>query len=106
MKTDNSSHEPNQGEGDKLSARHYNRQVRDFVAAGKVDPAAQDAAKFVDEQPEEAQRAEAAAKHGPGTKVTIDELVAKGRSVIERVRPVVEGAVDKVRAKLGRPSTK
>jgi len=102
MKPENPSHDPNQGEGDKLSARHYNRQVRDFVAAGKVDPAARQAESFVEAHPEEAQRAETAAKRGPhGSKVSIDELVAKGRTVIGRMRPMVERAVDKLRAKLG-----
>ncbi len=101
MKPENTSKDPNQGEGDKLSARHYNRQVRDFVAAGKVDPAARQAESFVEENPEEAARAEQAAKAGPGSKVSIDELVAKGRTVIDRVKPMVERAVDKVRSKLG-----
>lgn len=103
MKPENPSHEPNQGEGDKISARHYNRQVRDFVAAGKVDPAAKQAESFVEAHPEEAERAERAAKHGPhASKVSIDELVAKGRTVIDRVKPMVDRAVDKVKAKLGR----
>lgn len=94
------SQEPNQGEGDKVSARDYNRKVRDFVEEGRVDEAARSAARFVEAEPEEAERAERAAKRGPHTKVSIDELVAKGRTVIDRVRPVVERVVERVKAKL------
>ena len=102
MKPENPSPDPNQGEGDKLSARHYNRQVRDFVAAGKVDPAARQAERFVEDHPDEAQRAEQAAQRGPqGSKVSIDELVAKGRTVIGRMRPMIDRAVGKLRTKLG-----
>lgn len=104
MKPENPSHDPNQGEGDKISARHYNRQVRDFVAAGKVDPAARKAEDFVEQHPEEAAHAERAAKRGPTS--TVDELVAKGRTVLGRVRPMVDRAVEKVRAKLARPHDK
>lgn len=98
--------DPNQGEGDKTSARHYNRQVREFVADGKVDEAAREAAHFVEAEPDEANRAERAARKGPrhGTRVSVDELVAKGRTVIDRVRPMVERVVDRVRTRLGRKS--
>ena len=90
----------NQGEGDKLSARHYNRQVREFIAEGKVDPAAEEARRFLEREPEEAMRAEERAKRGPrsGTRVSIDELVAKGRTVFDRVR----GAAGRIRSKFSR----
>ncbi len=95
--------DPNQGEGDKASAREYNRQVQDFVADGKVDDAARDAARFVDEEPGEAKRAEQRAKRGPtSTKVTVDELIARGRSVIDRVRPIVDRVVDRVKSRLSK----
>jgi len=95
--------EPNQGEGDKVSARHYNRQAEAFVADGKVESAARDAENFVEAEPEEAARAERKAKRGPNpTKVTIDELVAKGRTVIDRVRPYVERVVDRVKSRLNK----
>lgn len=91
----------NQGEGDKISAREYNSAAREFVAEGKVDAAARDAAAFVDAKPEEAQRAEAAGRRGPkGSKVSVDGLVEMGRSVIDRVRPYVTRAVDRVKSKL------
>jgi hypothetical protein len=35
-------------------------------------------------------------------RVTVDELVAKSHSVIDRVRPIVQRAVANVRARLGR----
>lgn len=93
----------NQGEGDKVSARQYNRQVREFVAEGKVDDAARAAAEFVDKNPSEAERAEHRARKGPGRpRLSVDDLVAKGRSAIERVRPMVERVVDKVRARIDR----
>lgn len=103
MKTENNHRDRNQGEGDRLSARHYDRHVRDFVEGGKVEPAAQDAARFVDEHPEEAARAERATKRGPrSVRASIDELIAKGQAVVDRVRPVVERAVDKVKSRLER----
>jgi hypothetical protein len=104
MKPENPTHrDGNQGEGDRISARHYNRQVRDYVAGGKVEPAARDAEQFVDQHPGEAESAERAGKRGPhASKTSIDELVAKGRTVIDRVRPMVDRAVDKVRERLNR----
>ena len=39
--------EQNQGEGDRASARRYNRHVEEFVDSGQVDLAAQDAAEAV-----------------------------------------------------------
>lgn len=99
MKTDK---DPNQGEGDKVSARHYNREVREFIADGKVDDAAREAAHFVEAEPREAQRAERKARKGPASKVSVDELVAKGRTVIDRVRPIVDRVVDRVRTRFNR----
>lgn len=95
--------EPNQGEGDKVSARHYNRQAEAFVAEGRVESAARDAERFVEAEPQEAARAERKAKRGPhSTKVSVDELVAKGRTVIDRVRPYVERVVDRVKSRLSK----
>jgi hypothetical protein len=101
MKPTNS--DPNQGEGDKLSARHYNRNVREFVQEGKVDDAAHDAADYVAREPEDAARAEQKARRGPrGTRVSVDELIAKSRTVVDRVRPYVDRAVGAVRSRLRR----
>lgn len=36
----------------------------------------------------------------PPTKVSVDELVAKGRTVFDRVRPIVERFVGRVKARL------
>ncbi len=99
---------PNPGEGDTVSARHYTRGAREFVAEGKVDEAARDAARFVEADPKEAQRAEEAARKGPHgrTRVSVDELVAKGRTVVDRVRPIVDRVVDRVRSKISRSGRK
>ena len=98
--------DPNQGEGDRVSARRYNREVSEFVAEGKVDEAAREAADYVQAEPEDAKRAERVAKRGPHpTRVSVDELVAKGRNVFDRVRPYVDRIVGQVRQRLGRRRT-
>ena len=95
--------DPNQGEGNKVAARHFNREVREFIAAGKVADAARDAAHYVETEPTDARRAEEKARKRPSpVKVSVNELVAKGRTVIERVRPVVDRVVDRVRTRLNR----
>ena len=70
--------EPNQGEGDRVSARRYNRDLREFIAEGKVPEAAEDARRFVDTHPDAARRAERRAKHGPRSWLerTLDSLRA------------------------------
>jgi len=82
----------NPGEGDKVSARQHDREVREFIADGRVD----EAAFFVEPPPAEAR----ARKNPHATKVSVDELVAKGRTLIERVRPFVDRVVDSVRSRL------
>ena len=95
--------DPNQGEGDRISARRYDRKVREFVGEGKVPDAAAEAKAFVERDPEGAAKAEDRAKHGPpGTRVSIDELVAKGHTVVDRVRPMVSRAIENLRARFGR----
>jgi hypothetical protein len=74
----------NQGEGDKVSARKYNNDLRDFISTGKVDKAANDARTYVETDPRGAARAERKAKRA--TVKPIDELVAMGRSFVERVK--------------------
>lgn len=78
--------DPNQGEGDRASARRYDDHVRDFVTEGKVEGAATRARSYVDRDPEAAAKAEAEAKHGPRSSSSVDQLVAKGRSFVERLR--------------------
>ena len=92
-----SQKDPNQGEGDRVSARRYDNHVRDFVADGKVEPAAGDARAYVEREPEDAAKAEAAGKRGPGAG-TVDAVIAKGHSLLGRVRPMVE----RLRARFGR----
>ncbi len=55
----------NQGEGDKVSARHYNDAATEFAAEGKVPAAAEAAKEFVEAKPGEAASAERAGKQGP-----------------------------------------
>ena len=57
--------DPNQGEGDRTSARRYNRDLREFISEGRVEPAARQAEHYVEAHPDEAMRAERKAKHGP-----------------------------------------
>ena len=93
----------NHGEGDPVAAQHYNRELHDFIEAGKVAGAARSAKSHVERDPEQAARDERAAKRAPpGTRASVDELVAKGRTVIDRVRPIVERVVSRVRARIGR----
>src|SRR5689334_578957 len=94
--------DPNQGEGDRISARRYDNNVREFVAEGRVPDAAKDARDYVDRDPDGAAKAEATAKHGPGRWASVDELVAKGHSVIDRIKPAVERAVGNLRARFGK----
>jgi len=94
--------DPNQGEGDRVSARHYNREVREFVADGKVEEAARDAKDFVEREPNEAERAERKAKRGPSARVSVDDLVAKARSVVDRVKPALQRASTSIRSRLSR----
>jgi hypothetical protein len=94
--------DPNQGEGDRVAARHYNQQLRDFVTSGKVEPAAQNAEAYVAHNPADAARAERRARRGPHTRITLDELIAKGRTVIDRVRPLAERALARFRTRLAR----
>lgn len=105
MKSDDSTpRDPNQGEGDRIAARRYSQRLRDFVAGGKVEPAARAAEDYVERMPEDAARAERKARLGPHTRVSVDELVAKGRTVYERVRPVVVRMIGRIRARLARRS--
>jgi hypothetical protein len=87
---------PNQGEGDRKSARRYDRHLQEFISEGKVDDAAQIARNFVDLHPLEAERAEIKAKGKPGAFASAEQLVARGRTFIERVRH----AATKLRARV------
>lgn len=90
MKLDKTTQDQNQGEGDRISGRRYGRHVREFVAGGQVEPAARDAEHYVERAPDDAARAEAAARRGPKpTRVSLDELVAKGHTMIDRMEALV-----------------
>ena len=69
----------------------------------KVDEAAHEAAAYVDAEPADAKQAERTAKRGPkGTRVSVDELVDMGRSVVDRVKPMVDRAIARVKSTLNR----
>lgn len=85
------SKDPNQGEGDRASARRYDKHLRDFISGGKVEPAATEARGFVDTKPDEAAAAERAAKRGPNGHI-YDDLVAKARSWLARLRETAHRA--------------
>lgn len=86
--------EPNQGEGDHHADEKYRDDVREFIAKGKVEAAANDARDFVERDPEAARRAERAGKRGPRT--TVDDLIARGRTVVDRVKHAVDGLRDRI----------
>lgn len=96
--------DPNQGEGDRVSARRYDRHVREFVVEGRVPDAANEARLFVERDPDDAAKAERVAQRGPSgsRSASVDEIVAKGHSVFDRVRPMVKRAVGNLRARFGR----
>jgi hypothetical protein len=90
MKRPDEPRDPNQGEGDRASARVYNDNVREFISRGKVDRAASDARDYVEHEPEDAARAESQARRrsrlNRGSVRHVDDLVAMGRTVMDRVR--------------------
>ena len=93
----------NQGEGDRQSARRYNRDVRRYVVDGKVEDAAREAKDFVERDPQGAVRAEAKARRGPhGTRTSVDELVAKGRTIVDRIFPVIDRIASRISKRLRR----
>lgn len=79
------SKDPNQGEGDRVSARRYNKNVKEFIDEGRVEQSANEAERFVEEHPFESAKDEMKARteHGPGL---FDSLVGKGRAVVERIK--------------------
>ena len=79
--------EPNQGEGDRASARRYDERVREFVADGRVPDSAGNARAYVEAHPDEAAKAEREAKRGPARS-----------SIFERL----ERAIGRLRGRVGR----
>jgi hypothetical protein len=58
-KPEDARHQKNEGEGNKTAARQYNKDQREFVKSGRVDKAADEAAKAVNSpERDELQRAE------------------------------------------------
>jgi hypothetical protein len=105
---DPTQRDSNQGEGDRRSAHHYNEKLREFVDRGQVAPAAHDAKAYVERAPDDAARAERKAKRGPAAArsahlwPTLDQLVGKARTYVDRARPIVVRALGKLRARYAR----
>src|SRR5262245_11698004 len=91
MKPDKPTHsDVNQGEGDRVSARHYNKRLRDFIKRGEGAPAAREAEAYGEGRPAEAARAEREAQRGPRSEHSrLDRLVAASRQAAELVRPII-----------------
>jgi hypothetical protein len=103
MKLDKPTQDGNQGEGERVSGRRYQRRVREFVAAGQVEPAARDAERYVERAPDDAARAQARARRGPRpTRVSLDELIAKAHTVIDRIEAVVRRISGRFGGRAGR----
>jgi hypothetical protein len=84
----------NEGEGSRSADRAYTEGVQSFIREDKVQPAARDAKKFVEEHPTEAERDEMAGKAGPRPIVRrVEELVTEGKAMfdraVSRVRSVI-----------------
>ena len=79
-------------QGDRASARRYDRYIREYIADGRVRDAARD------RDPDDARKSERAASRGPGKRsVSVDELVAKGHSIVDRVKRTM----DSLRSRFG-----
>lgn len=90
MKLDKPTPDGNEVDGDRIPGQRYQRRVREFVAGGQVERAARDAERHVERAPDAAARAEAKARRGPRSPwVSVDELVAKGRTVVDRMEALV-----------------
>ena len=90
--------EPMQGEGDRVSARKYDEDAQAFIAQGKVPQAAREARAALEADPAGAAKAERDAKHGPASTdshLSLEELVAKGKSAVEKVVDRVRDAIKK-----------
>lgn len=93
----------NQGEGDRRSARRYNEDLRRYAAEGGAEQAAREAQAYVARDPAGAARAEARARRGPrGRRASVDDLLAKSRTLVDRVRPLITRALGRIRARLCR----
>jgi hypothetical protein len=106
MKPDKPTQDGHQGEGDRISARRYGRHVREFVAGGKVEPSAREAEAYVERVPDDAQRTERKASRGPHparvSRVSIDELVTKGHTALDRMQSLLHRVLDRFRRRSDR----
>ena len=88
----NQPKDPNQGEGDRVSARSYEQKLKEFMSEGKVDPAARDAARAVDGPEGPALRAAEEAGKAPARTGVVDALKGVGRAFMTGARAAIEQA--------------
>ena len=87
MKSDKPTQDGNQGEGDRSSVRRYARHLREFVAGDKVEPSARGPEAYVERLPPDSTREERGARRGPHhTRVSVEELMARGHTVLGRLQ--------------------
>lgn len=89
------------GEGEGVSVHLDCEQLREFIAGGPLGSVAHESGAYVGRQREAAPMARNAVR-GSQTQISIDELVAKNRSIVERVRPMVRRAVGRLRVRFRR----
>jgi len=95
-KAKNSNDGPNQGEGDKVSARKYNDKAMAFVGENRVEQAAEQAKDFVEANPAQAKADEETAKAGPSPiRHRIDELVMEGKAMLARAKAKFHEMMDR-----------
>ncbi|HVK75428.1 MAG TPA: hypothetical protein VM734_18995 [Kofleriaceae bacterium] len=82
----------NQGEGDRASARSYEAKLKEFIAKGKVDRAAHDAARAVDST--EGRRLREAEKKGKARAKTglVGAVMGVGRAFVQGARAALHEA--------------
>jgi hypothetical protein len=87
------------GEGDRVPIHHDYQQLREFVAGGQVSSVAREARSYVGQNREAVPGAVRRVPRGSQTQITLDEMIAKNRGILERVRPFVHRAVGRLRAR-------
>jgi hypothetical protein len=71
-------------------------QLREFVAGGSIKPAAPRIEAYAGGSREAAPRK---ARRGFRTEISLDEMVARNRSLVDRVRPIVDRVMGRLRAR-------
>ena len=86
----------------RLAAQHGYRGLCESIAGREAVLAGREARPYVDQEREGVVRAARTAARGWPTEVSVDEMVAGNLSVIDRMRPIVDRAVGRLRARFCR----